>query len=67
MQRIPYPDPAKLSEAMRKSLETYSKGERPTVAVIEARLGSVSELAKGFDTAAAGAARRERRRAAARD
>jgi 5-methyltetrahydrofolate--homocysteine methyltransferase len=53
--------------AMRRSLETYSKGERPTVSVIEARLGSVSELAKGFDTAAAGAARRERRRAAVRD
>ncbi|MGE0238042.1 MAG: betaine--homocysteine S-methyltransferase [Parvibaculaceae bacterium] len=49
--------------AMRQSLETYSKGERPTVAAIEARLGAVSELAKGFDAAAAGAARRERRRA----
>ncbi|MGE0004197.1 MAG: betaine--homocysteine S-methyltransferase [Parvibaculaceae bacterium] len=49
--------------AMRKSLEAYSRGERPTVAVIEARLGGVSELARGFDAAAAGAARRERRRA----
>ncbi len=48
--------------AMRKSLETYSKGERPTVELIEQRLGPVSELAKGVDTAAAGAARRERRR-----
>jgi 5-methyltetrahydrofolate--homocysteine methyltransferase len=48
--------------AMRKSLESYTKGERPTVELIEKRLGPVSELAKGIDTAAAGAARRERRR-----
>jgi 5-methyltetrahydrofolate--homocysteine methyltransferase len=49
--------------AMRKSLETYNKGERPTVEDIEQRLGPVSLLAKGIDTAAAGAAaRRERRR-----
>ncbi len=48
--------------AMRKSLETYTKGERPSVELIEQRLGPVSELAKGIDTAAAGAARRERRR-----
>ena len=33
-----------------------------TVEVIEQRLGPVSELAKGIDAAAAGAARRERRR-----
>jgi len=50
--------------AMRRSLETYAGGERPTVEVIEARLGPVSELAKGIDTAAAGAERRERRRRA---
>src|SRR5206468_1250065 len=49
--------------AMRRSLEAHSKGARPSVETIEARLGPVSELAKGFDTAAAGAARRERRRA----
>jgi len=48
--------------AMRKSLESYTKGTRPTVELIEERLGPVSELAKGIDTAAAGAARRERRR-----
>lgn len=48
--------------AMRKSLEGYSKGARPSVELIEERLGPVSELAKGVDTAAAGAARRERRR-----
>lgn len=49
--------------AMRKSLETYSRGQRPTVEDIEQRLGPVSQLAKGVDTAAAGAAaRRERRR-----
>ncbi len=48
--------------AMRKSLESYSKGSRPTVELIEAKLGPVSQLAKGHDTAAAGAARRERRR-----
>ena len=51
--------------AMRKSLETYTRGERPTVELIEAKLGPVSQLAKGVDTAAAGAAaRRERRRGA---
>ena len=48
--------------AMRKSLETYTKGERPSVELIEQRLGPVSVLAKGIDTAAAGAAKRERRR-----
>jgi 5-methyltetrahydrofolate--homocysteine methyltransferase len=48
--------------AMRKSLETYDRHERPSIALIEERLGPVSELAKGIDTAAAGAARRERRR-----
>ena len=51
--------------AMRQSLETYTRGERPTVELIEAKLGPVSQLAKGVDTAAAGAAaRRERRRGA---
>jgi methionine synthase I (cobalamin-dependent) len=48
--------------AMRKSLETYHKGARPSVELIEQRLGPVSVLAKGVDTAADGAARRERRR-----
>ncbi|MGL6183638.1 MAG: betaine--homocysteine S-methyltransferase [Aestuariivirga sp.] len=48
--------------AMRKSLESYSRGARPSVELIEQKLGPVSELAKGVDTAAAGAARRERRR-----
>ncbi len=48
--------------AMRKSLEGYSKGPRPSIDLIEQRLGPVSELAKGVDTAAAGAAKRERRR-----
>ncbi len=48
--------------AMRKSLETYTKGERPSVELIEQRLGPVSVLAKGRDTAAEGAAKRERRR-----
>jgi methionine synthase I (cobalamin-dependent) len=48
--------------SMRKSLESYTKGARPSVELIEEKLGPVSELAKGIDTAAAGAARRERRR-----
>ena len=48
--------------AMRKSLEGYNRHERPSVELIEERLGPVSALAKGIDTAAAGAARRERRR-----
>jgi hypothetical protein len=47
---------------MRKSLEGYSRGNRPSLELIEAKLGPVSELAKGHDVAAAGAARRERRR-----
>ncbi len=48
--------------SMRKALEGYTKGAKPTVAYVEEKLGAVSELAKGVDTAAAGAARRERRR-----
>jgi hypothetical protein len=47
---------------MRKSLESYTKGTRPTIDLVEQRLGPVSVLAKGIDTAAEGAARRERRR-----
>ena len=50
--------------AMRRSLESYMPGERPSVETIETRLGPVSALAKGFDAAAAGAVRRERRRRA---
>lgn len=48
--------------SMRKSLESYTKGSRPSIELIEQKLGPVSELAKGVDAAAAGAARRERRR-----
>ena len=48
--------------AMRKALEVHRKGERPTVEAIEQRLGAVSPLAHGQDTAAEGASRRERRR-----
>ena len=48
--------------SMRKALEGHSKGERPSIELIEEKLGPVSELAKGKDAAAAGAARRERRR-----
>jgi methionine synthase I (cobalamin-dependent) len=48
--------------AMRKSLEGYTKGTRPTIELIEQKLGPVSELAKGVDRAAEGASRRERRR-----
>ena len=47
---------------MRHALEHHVKGERPAIELVEERLGSVSELAKGHDAAAAGAARRERRR-----
>jgi 5-methyltetrahydrofolate--homocysteine methyltransferase len=50
--------------AMRKSLETYTKGSRPTIELIEEKLGPVSQLAKGVDQAADGAAKRERRRGA---
>jgi 5-methyltetrahydrofolate--homocysteine methyltransferase len=49
--------------AMRHALEAHERGVRPTIELVEARLGSVSALAKGHDQAAAGAARRERRRA----
>jgi 5-methyltetrahydrofolate--homocysteine methyltransferase len=48
--------------AMRRSLEGYTRGERPSLELIETKLGPVSELAKGVDKAADGAARRERRR-----
>ena len=48
--------------AMRKALESHTKEARPTVEVIEERLGPVSPLAKGIDTAAAGAAARGTRR-----
>lgn len=48
--------------SMRKALEGHTKGARPTIELVEQKLGPVSELAKGIDTAAAGAARRERRR-----
>jgi len=48
--------------SMRKALEGHHKGVRPTLELIETKLGPVSELAKGVDKAADGAARRERRR-----
>ena len=48
--------------SMRKALEGYTKGAKPTIELVEQKLGAVSELAHGVDTAAAGAARRERRR-----
>jgi 5-methyltetrahydrofolate--homocysteine methyltransferase len=48
--------------SMRHALENHVKGERPSIKLVESHLGSVSELAKGHDLAAAGAARRERRR-----
>jgi methionine synthase I (cobalamin-dependent) len=48
--------------SMRKALEGHTKGARPTIELVEEKLGPVSELAKGIDTAAAGAAKRERRR-----
>jgi methionine synthase I (cobalamin-dependent) len=48
--------------SMRKALEAHKKGPRPSIELVEEKLGPVSELAKGIDTAAAGAARRERRR-----
>jgi methionine synthase I (cobalamin-dependent) len=48
--------------AMRKALETHTKGPRPSIELVEEKLGPVSALAKGVDQAAEGAARRERRR-----
>jgi methionine synthase I (cobalamin-dependent) len=48
--------------SMRQALEAHTKGARPTIELVEEKLGPVSELAKGVDTAALGAARRERRR-----
>ncbi len=48
--------------SMRHALEHHTKRTRPTIEQVEDKLGPVSELAKGVDTAAAGAARRERRR-----
>lgn len=46
--------------AMRDALESYKQGARPSVEEVEARLGKVSPLAHGTDTAAEGAARRDR-------
>ncbi len=48
--------------SMRKALEGHVKGVRPTIELVEEKLGAVSALAKGIDQAAEGAARRERRR-----
>jgi methionine synthase I (cobalamin-dependent) len=48
--------------AMRLALESHSPGARPSVDLIEQRLGAVSALAKGTDVSAAAGARRERRR-----
>jgi 5-methyltetrahydrofolate--homocysteine methyltransferase len=46
--------------AMRKALEAHHKGARPSIAMIEERIGPVSELTKTID--AAPAPKRERRR-----
>ena len=46
--------------AMRRALETRAPGPRPDIATVEARLGTVSRLAHGHDTAAEGAERRAR-------
>ncbi|MDE2446312.1 MAG: betaine--homocysteine S-methyltransferase [Alphaproteobacteria bacterium] len=48
--------------SMRKALEGHSKGTKPSIEMVENKLGAVSALAKGVDQAADGAARRERRR-----
>jgi 5-methyltetrahydrofolate--homocysteine methyltransferase len=48
--------------SMRRALEGHTRGTRPSLELIETKLGPVSELAKGVDKAADGAARRERRR-----
>jgi methionine synthase I (cobalamin-dependent) len=48
--------------SMRKALEGHTKGARPSIDLVERKLGAVSELAHGIDKAAAGASRRERRR-----
>jgi methionine synthase I (cobalamin-dependent) len=48
--------------AMRQALEAHSPGSRPSVDLIEQRLGSVSALAKGTDVSALAGTRRERRR-----
>jgi 5-methyltetrahydrofolate--homocysteine methyltransferase len=48
--------------AMRAALADHQRGERPSVDLVERRLGPVSALAKGYDAAAVAGARRERRR-----
>jgi 5-methyltetrahydrofolate--homocysteine methyltransferase len=48
--------------AMRQALDAHVPQQRPTVAVVEERLGAVSALAKGHDAAAAAGEKRERRR-----
>jgi methionine synthase I (cobalamin-dependent) len=48
--------------AMRSALDAHVPEQRPTVALVEERLGAVSALAKGYDAAASAGERRERRR-----
>ena len=48
--------------AMRRALDAHVPQQRPTVAVVEQRLGEVSALAKGHDAAASAGEKRERRR-----
>jgi 5-methyltetrahydrofolate--homocysteine methyltransferase len=49
--------------AMRTALDAHKKSARPTIDLVESRLGAVSALARGEDVAALAGARRERRRA----
>jgi 5-methyltetrahydrofolate--homocysteine methyltransferase len=49
--------------AMRRALESHTRGARPSIDLVEQRLGTVSALGKGEDIVQAAGARRERRRA----
>jgi 5-methyltetrahydrofolate--homocysteine methyltransferase len=48
--------------AMHRALESHVRGDRPSIELVEQRLGSVSALARG-EPAASASSRRERRRA----
>ncbi|MEO1494492.1 MAG: betaine--homocysteine S-methyltransferase [Pseudomonadota bacterium] len=49
--------------AMRAALDAHKRGETPSIDTVIARLGEVSDLARGIDKAAEGGGRKRRRRA----
>jgi 5-methyltetrahydrofolate--homocysteine methyltransferase len=48
--------------AMRAALDSHERGEAPSIDTVIARLGAVSDLARGIDKTADGGGRKRRRR-----